>query len=87
MGNRITNVLLLAAIWYVLFASPAYAYFDLGVGTYLVQIVGGFALAVALSVRNKLKWFAALFGRKAVPEVTSQTVASNNEAGKECAAD
>lgn len=60
---------LLAAIWYVLLPSPALAYFDLGTGTYLVQMVLAFLAAFWLSFRQS--WLARLpFGKR--KEVTKQ---------------
>lgn len=60
---------LLAAIWYVLLPSPAMAYFDLGTGTYLVQMVLAFLAAFWLSFKQS--WLAKLpFGRR--KELTKQ---------------
>jgi hypothetical protein len=65
MRFSIVSVLVLAAGWFVLFEPPAYAYLDINSGYYLVQIIGGLALTVMVTARNKLKWFAGFFNKGA----------------------
>lgn len=79
MRTGIANALILTAGWLILFESPAYAYLDLSTGAYFVQILGGIALAMMLSLRNKLKWFRGLFSRSV--EKTS-SITSAEEAGQ-----
>ena len=49
------NAVLLAAIWYLLLPSPALAYFDLGFGTYMMQLIFGFGAAAFLALRSSLQ--------------------------------
>ncbi len=56
--STICKAALLMAIWYVLLPSPAQAYFDLGVGTYLVQMILAFLAAFWLSFRQS--WIGKL---------------------------
>jgi len=46
------DALALTALWYFVFASPAQAYFDMGSGTYVVQVVLGFGAALWLSLKH-----------------------------------
>ncbi|MBS2008535.1 MAG: hypothetical protein JST01_15920 [Cyanobacteria bacterium SZAS TMP-1] len=48
----LSNCLILFAIYYFLMPAPAYGYFDLGTGTYMVQMLLGFGAAVWLSMRT-----------------------------------
>ena len=56
----LSNCLALFAIYYFLMPAPAYGYFDLGTGTYMVQMALGFGAAIWLSMRTS--WIR--FGRK-----------------------
>jgi hypothetical protein len=48
----LSNCLALFAIYYLLLPAPAYGYFDLGTGTYIIQMVLGFGAAIWLSLRT-----------------------------------
>jgi hypothetical protein len=52
ISETFTNCLLLFAIYYLFLAPPAYGYFDLGTGTYMLQMLLGFGAAVWLSMRT-----------------------------------
>ena len=80
MRTSITSTLILVIGWFILFESPAYAYLDLSTGTYFVQILAGFSLAIILSARNKLKWLQGLFSKKAIEKPSSIT--STKQTGK-----
>jgi hypothetical protein len=73
MPNQIrplaTNCLILVAFYYFLTPPPALGYFDLGTGTYMVQMLLGFGAAIWLSMRTS--WIR--FGRK------KKAVADNNQ--------
>ncbi len=73
MRTSITNTLILAIGWFVLFEPPAHAYLDLSTGTYFIQILAGFSLAIILSARNKLKWLQGLFSKNVVEKTSSIT--------------
>lgn len=51
----VLNALWLALVWLVFVPCPAHAYFDLGTGTYMVQLIFGFGAAFLLSLKHK--WF------------------------------
>lgn len=55
------NAIILAAIWFVLLPSPAHAYFDLGVGTYMIQLIAAFTVGYWLSARQ---FWKKRFGKK-----------------------
>ncbi len=73
MANQIKvlDVLVLTGTWYFLFATPALAYFDIGVGTYLVQLLFGVGAAFFLSFRSNIM---RRFSKK--PPQTSNTSVS-----------
>ncbi len=48
------DALLLALVWFVLLPSPASAYFDLGTGTYLVQLLLAFLAMSWFSIKRVL---------------------------------
>ena len=48
----LSNCLALFAIYYLLLPAPAYGYFDLGTGTYMLQMILGFGAAIWLSLRT-----------------------------------
>jgi hypothetical protein len=48
----LTNCLVLFAIYYFITPPPALGYFDLGTGTYMLQMILGFGAAVWLSLRT-----------------------------------
>jgi len=72
--NRIalllSNCLALFAIYYFLMPAPAYGYFDLGTGTYMLQMLLGFGAAVWLSMRTSWIRFGRATG-KAKPAGTA----------------
>jgi hypothetical protein len=54
----LADALLLLTIWYLFIPSPALAYFDLGTGTYIVQLIFGVGAAFLLSFKSSVvKWF------------------------------
>lgn len=53
--DQIVNVLLLTALWYFVYPSPAHAYFDIGVGTYMIQFIFGFGAAFGFSFISSWK--------------------------------
>lgn len=65
--NRIapllSNCLALFAIYYFLMPAPAYGYFDLGTGTYMIQMLLGFGAAVWLSMRTSWIRFGRASGK------------------------
>jgi hypothetical protein len=46
------DVLVLTAVWFVLMANAAQAYFDLGTGTYMVQVIMAFAVTGWFSLKR-----------------------------------
>jgi hypothetical protein len=53
MLNLITlDALILMIVWFLLLPSPAQAYFDLGTGTYLVQLMLAFGATAWFSLRK-----------------------------------
>jgi hypothetical protein len=46
------DVLVLTAVWFVLMANAAQAYFDLSTGTYLIQVVMAFAVTGWFSLKR-----------------------------------
>ncbi|HEY9772970.1 MAG TPA: hypothetical protein V6C81_04110 [Planktothrix sp.] len=48
------DVLTLFLIYYLVIPPPAHAYFDLGVGAYMLQLVFGFGAAFWLSLKSKM---------------------------------
>ncbi len=54
-SDLLFNGIVLAAIWYLTMPSPALAYFDLGFGTYMLQLIFGFGAAFALAAKSSLK--------------------------------
>ena len=48
----LTNCLALLAIYYFIIPPPALGYFDLGTGTYMVQMLLGMGAAIWLSMRT-----------------------------------
>ncbi len=70
-----TNCLVLLAIYYFLTPPPALGYFDLGTGTYMLQMILGFGAAIWLSMRTS--WIR--FGRG------KKKATADNNAAKEVA--
>ena len=54
-SNIIFNATLLAMIWYFLLPGAAEAYFDITVGTYMLQIIFAFGATFLLAFRNMWK--------------------------------
>ena len=52
--DRLTDAIIVALIFYFLAPVPAHAYFDLGMGTYMVQILFGFAAAFWFSFKHSM---------------------------------
>jgi hypothetical protein len=69
-----TNCLALFAIYYFLTPPPALGYFDLGTGTYMLQMLLGFGAAIWLSMRTS--WIR--FGR-----MRKKGTADNKESASE----
>jgi len=82
--NRIapllSNCLALFAIYYFLMPAPAYGYFDLGTGTYMIQMLLGFGAAVWLSMRTSWIRFGRASG-KAKAAASPDSGAAAPEAG------
>jgi len=66
-----TNCLALLAFYYFLTPPPALGYFDLGTGTYMLQMILGFGAAIWLSMRTS--WIR--FGRSKKKAVTDNNAA------------
>jgi hypothetical protein len=77
MDSKLKDIALLTAAWFFIFAGPAHAYFDLGTGAYLLQLVLGFAFAFWISFRKQVAMF---FGKNKPAEKAIETTA---EAGGE----
>ncbi|MBU6451923.1 MAG: hypothetical protein KGS72_09115 [Cyanobacteria bacterium REEB67] len=73
----LSNCLALFAIYYLLMPAPAYGYFDLGTGTYIIQMVLGFGAAVWLSLRTSWIRFDR---KKKTGGLASPDAALNNSA-------
>jgi hypothetical protein len=72
----IVDCLVLAAIWLLLLPSPAHAYFDLGVGTYLIQMIAALVVTTGFSFRK-------IFSRKPKLATTSEgDDTTNSDAAK-----
>jgi hypothetical protein len=89
--NRIppllSNCLALFAIYYLLLPAPAYGYFDLGTGTYMLQMALGFGAAIWLSLRTS--WIRFDRKKKASADTNETPVADKTptaEAGQSEAA-
>ena len=52
--DRIFSLFTLLTIYYFGLAAPAHAYFDLGTGTYLLQMILGFGAAMWLALRTSM---------------------------------
>jgi hypothetical protein len=70
---RVSSWLILFLIYYFCLAQPAHAYFDLGMGAFMIQMVLGFVAAIWLSMRTT--WIRV--GRK-IQKKDGQTPAENS---------
>lgn len=77
--ERIKSCTIFFAICFFLLAQPAEAYFDLGMCTFMVQLIFGFLTAVWLSMRTT----CLRFGRKFQGKSLSSGNQSQAEVGEE----
>jgi len=71
------DALLLAGIWYFLFACPAHAYFDITLTNYIIQVIFGFGAALSFSISH---WLSSR--RKISHPSCSAASSENGEDGK-----
>ncbi len=78
--NRIllADAAILAGIWYLIFAAPAYAYFDLGTGQYLLQLLAGLAVAVWISILPIRQKLSVMFKKETKDSPTNRADSATN---------
>ncbi len=83
----LTDALLLFVLWYVFIPQPACAYFDLNMGTYLLQVLFAVGTAAWFSFMSGWRKFKKPFASSAAkteapPSVEAGLESSENQAGQ-----
>lgn len=76
----LTDAIALASIIYFLMPTPAHAYFDLGTGTYLVQLFFAFTAAFWFSFRKTIK---QTFFKPKVLSASDESISDSTGSGGE----
>jgi len=84
---QLVDVLFLFLLCYFGLAAPAHAYFDIGTGTFLVQMAVAFAASIWLSMKTSLikidRGLKPKTKDKVINEVTAEAEPANADVAKE----
>ena len=78
--TALLDAILLAMIWFLLLPSAAQAYFDLGTGTYLVQLMLAFAATAWFSFRRVFVGKPKIAKAPETPEAREKVAEEKGEA-------